>query len=87
MKDIKQVFNEAEVTSLKPGDRVMVRNLPATRRTRVLDGGVEYALNNQDRTISVLTIRTYQLKNGGIIPFHYSEKIVSLDKKLGEDEK
>lgn len=80
MKNIKQVFNETEVTELKAGEYVMINGKPAMRRNQVGDG-MEYVINNGDGTLTNLNLRAYNLLNGRIIPVHYSEEIITLNKK------
>ncbi len=86
MRNIKQVFNEEDVTKLIAGDWVKIKGQEAMRRNKRGDG-VEYLIPNEDRTVTIINLRGYNLSKGEIIPVNYSEKIINLDKKYLENKK
>jgi len=79
MSTLVFVNREEDVTAMKTGDRVIIDRKLAVKKSPRGDG-VDYLINNHDRTVTVLNLRGYHITDGMIIPVWYSGKKVNLDR-------
>ncbi len=77
MNLVKSISEEEDVTSLKPGEKIMINGNPFTFRQVTPDGG-EYVRPISEGTIELLRVRGYHIINNQMNPVWYSQRTVSL---------
>ena len=78
MRSIKEVFSESDVTSLEPGEYVVMDGRPAMK-IGLRGDGMEYIAYDGMETFTRINVRGYQICNGEMKLSWYDEEIVGFD--------
>lgn len=77
MMPVKNIKREEDVSSLKPGETVLINGMSAMKKGARGDG-VDYLISNGNGSVTIMNLRGYHISNGGIIPVWYSDRTISL---------